>query len=208
MLPISFYTGKGENIWDHLTHNFNEQVLDGSNGDVACDSYHNYLRDAEMVAELGASFYRFSISWARIMPDGLVNNINKVGLDYYDNLINALLQNGVEPMVTMYHWDLPQSLQNIGGWVNPKIVDIFRDYAKVLFENYGDRVKVWTTFNEPGVICKLGYGGSFAPRLEMSGLADYQCSHNLLKAHASVYHLYNDQYRSLQQGIYCIHIIQ
>lgn len=103
-------------------------------------------------------------------------------------------------MVTMYHWDLPQRIQDIGGWVNPKIVKICRNYAKVLFDNYGDRVKLWSTFNKPVVVCKTGYGGSFAPSLGMSGLADYQCSHNLLKAHAEGYHVYNDEYRPSRKG--------
>lgn len=153
-----------------------------------------------MLVDLGVDYYRFSISWTRIMPNGLPNTINQKGIDYYNNLIDALQNSGIEPMVTIYHWDLPQKLQNIGGWVNPKISDMFKDYARVLFENYGDRVKVWTTFNEPAVVCKLGYGGSFAPGLEMSGLADYQCSHNLLKAHAKVYHMYNEEYRPSQKG--------
>lgn len=155
-----------------------------------------------MLSELGVDFYRFSISWTRILPSGLSNNINQKGIEYYDKLIDELLKNDIQPMITMYHWDLPQNLQNLGGWANPKIVDLFRDYARVLFDNYGDRVKVWSTFNEPAVVCKSGYGGSFAPGLGMSGLADYQCSHNILKAHANVYHMYNDEYRSSQKGEY------
>lgn len=183
-----------------MTHYFPEKISDNSSGDIACDSYHKYKRDVEMLVELGVDFYRFSISWARIMPNGLANDINQNGIDYYNNLIDALLQKNITPMVTMYHWDLPQYLQNIGGWVNPRMVNAFRDYARVLYDNFGDRVKLWTTFNEPTLICRHGYAGNLAPHLGMSGLVDYQCSHNLLKAHAKAYHLYNDEYRTAQQG--------
>lgn len=154
-----------------------------------------------MLAELGVNYYRFSISWARIMPSGLPNEINQKGIDYYDNLVNALLAKGIKPMVTMYHWDLPQRLQDIGGWANPRIVNIFRDYARVLFDSLGDRVTLWTTFNEPKQVCQSSYGGQGAPSLGSSGLADYQCAHNLLKAHAKAYHLYNEEYRATQKGL-------
>lgn len=202
-----FLVGKGESIWDHLTHNFPERISDQSNGDIACDSYNKYLTDVEMLSYLGVDFYRFSVAWTRIMPTGLPNTINQNGIDHYNKLIDALLANGITPLVTIYHWDLPQYLQNIGGWVNPRTANYFLDYAKILFENFGDRVKIWTTFNEPTLICRHGYGGGLAPALESSGVAHYQCAHNLLKAHAKVYHLYNEKYRSLQQGVYATYKI-
>lgn len=134
------------------------------------------------------------------MPKGLPNVVNQKGIDFYNNLIDALLAKGITPMITMYHWDLPQYLQNIGGWVNPRMDNIFRDYAKVLFDNFGDRVKTWTTFNEPTLICRHGYSGWLAPAIPSSGIADYQCSHNVLRAHAKAYRLYDEEYRATQQG--------
>lgn len=157
-----------------------------------------------MLSYLDVDFYRFSISWTRIMPNGFANVINQKGIDYYNNVIDALIAKGIQPVVTIYHWDLPQYLQNIGGLTNPRIVNIFRDYARVLFDNFGDRVKIWTTFNEPTLICQFGYGNRMAPVIDSSGLGQYQCTHNLLKAHAQVYHLYNDEYRSAQQGRQCL----
>lgn len=168
---------------------------------MACDSYHKYIQDVKMLKELGVNFYRFSISWARIMPDGLPNRLNQKGIEYYNNLINALVENGIMPMVTLYHWDLPQYLQKIGGFTNERIVDYYINYASVAFELFGDRVKLWSTFNEPKQICQSGYGSvGKAPALNASGIADYQCSYNLIKAHATTWHLYDSQYRSSQQG--------
>lgn len=102
-----------------------------------------------MVQELGVEIYRFSISWPRILPNGFVNVINKAGINYYSNLIDELLKRNITPMVTMYHWELPESLQKLGGWANVEMVDIFMDYAELLLKTFGDRVKIWTTFNEP-----------------------------------------------------------
>ncbi|XP_028166104.1 myrosinase 1-like [Ostrinia furnacalis] len=188
--------GKSESIWDHLVHTNKSFVKDGSNADVAADSYHLYKRDAEMVHELGVDIYRFSISWPRILPTGLTNEINPLGLQYYSNLIDELLKYKITPMVTIYHWDLPQKLQDIGGWTNAHIVDYYTDYANILFKNFGSRVKYWVTFNEPMQTCLEGYGGTYrAPALNRHGIAEYLCTHNLLKAHASVFHLFNDTYR-------------
>lgn len=193
--------GKSESIWDYLVHNNKSFVKDGSNADVAADSYHLYKRDAEMVSELGVDIYRFSISWPRVLPTGLTNIVNPLGIKYYSNLIDELLKYNITPMVTIYHWDLPQKLQDIGGWSNAHIVDYYTDYANVLFQHFASRVKYWVTFNEPMQTCLEGYGGTYrAPALNRHGIAEYLCTHNLLKAHASAYHLFNDKYRSLNGG--------
>lgn len=196
-----FITGKTANIWDHLVHTNPNFTKDRSNADVAADSYHLYKRDAEMVRELGVDIYRFSISWPRILPTGLANEINPLGIKYYKNLLDELQKYNISAMVTIYHWDLPQRLQDLGGFTNEEIVDMYVDYANVLFENFASRVKYWVTFNEPMQTCLEGYGNTYrAPALNRHGIAEYLCAHNLLKAHAKVYHLYNRQYRPLYGG--------
>lgn len=151
--------------------------------------------------ELGLDFYRFSVSWPRILPNGFSSKINAAGIDYYNNLINEMLKHNIRPFLTMYHWDLPQNLQKLGGWANPAVVDWFKDYAKVLFINFGDRVKHWITINEPKQICYEGYGSAAkAPTLNMTGIAEYLCAKNVLLAHANVYHMYDEDYRKLQNG--------
>ncbi|XP_077302259.1 myrosinase 1-like [Arctopsyche grandis] len=193
-------TDKGENIWDRLTHT-TDMIKDRSNGDVACDSYNQHKRDVEMLKQLGVDYYRFSISWSRILPDGFSNRLSQDGIAYYDSLINDLLVANITPFATLYHWDLPQRLQDLGGWSNPMMADYFLDFAEVVFEAFGDRVQNWLTFNEPWVVCLQGYGGvGKAPALNMSGIAEYLCAHNLIKAHAMAYHLYDDVYRPLQGG--------
>lgn len=198
---ICCFIGKGESIWDRLTHTYPGYIADQSNGDVACNSYYKYKEDVALMKDLGVKLYRFSISWPRIFPNGLPNTFNQKGIDYYSNLIDELLENDIEPLVTLYHWDLPQKLQDIGGWANGRIVKYFTDYARVLFENFADRVKYWATFNEPISLCHSGYGEEAkAPVLNSSGLAEYQCTHNLLKAHASVYYLFDNGYRAKANG--------
>ncbi|VEN53432.1 unnamed protein product [Callosobruchus maculatus] len=156
--------GKGENIWDHLVHNGPFVVTNNDTGDVACDSYHKYKEDVAMLKELGVNHYRFSLSWSRLLPNGFANKVNEAGVQYYKNLIKELKDNGIEPLVTLYHWDLPQPLQELGGFLNASFVDWFGDYAELCFELFGDDVSNWFTFNEPGIICVFGYGyGWVAP---------------------------------------------
>ncbi|MFX1556888.1 MAG: GH1 family beta-glucosidase [Promethearchaeota archaeon] len=147
--------GKGESVWDRLSHTPGK-VKNGDTGDVACDHYHRYKEDVQMMKEIGLNAYRFSVSWPRIFPTGK-GKINQKGVEFYDNLIDELLENGIEPFLTIYHWDLPIVFNEVGAWVSPKVVDAFVNYAEFLFNHYGDRVKYWITFNEPQVFTFLFY---------------------------------------------------
>ncbi|XP_028030232.1 myrosinase 1-like [Bombyx mandarina] len=193
--------GKTENIWDRACHKVPSPVADNSTGDIANDSYKLYKRDVEMIRELGVDYYRFSVSWTRILPTSFPDYINEAGVAYYNNLIDELLKYNIEPMLTIYHWDLPQKLQDMGGWTNPYIIDWYADYARVLFQKFGDRVKNWITINEPKEICFQGYAiGTLAPAYTMSGVADYLCGKNVLLAHAKAYHIYDKEFRPTQNG--------
>lgn len=195
------FKGKAENIWDHLTHENPCIIKDCSNGDIADDSYHQYKRDVEMMRELGLDYYRFSLSWPRILPTSFPDKINKAGVEYYNNLIDEMLKYSIEPMITLYHWDLPQKLQELGGWTNPHIVDWFGDYARTVFDLYGDRVKYWITINEPYQVCNEGYGVSTkAPMVDSKGIGEYMCTKNLLLAHARAYHIYDEEFRPKYGG--------
>lgn len=196
------FTGKTNSIWDELTHKEPSPIKDDSTGDVAADSYHLYKKDVEIAKELGIDFYKFSISWPRILPNGFADRLNHRGIQYYSNLIDELLANNINPMVTMYHWDLPVNLQKLGGWTNPLIVNWFEDYAKILFDKFGEKVKYWITVHEPKEICVEGYGSTGkAPMLNMTGIAEYLCAKNILLAHSKVYHLYDQTYRKMQSGL-------
>jgi beta-glucosidase len=154
--------GKGESIWDRFTHTPGK-IKDGSTGDIACDHYHRYAEDVALMRELGLRAYRFSVSWPRILPLGK-GKMNQQGLDFYSRLTDTLLEAGIEPLLTLYHWDLPQSLQDLGGWANPDIWRWFGDYAAVVARALGDRIKLWTTLNEPQIFGMLGYAtGEHAP---------------------------------------------
>jgi len=191
---------KGVNIWDHMTHTRPDKVRNKDNGDVACDSYHKYKEDVQLIKYIGFNHYRFSISWSRVLPTGYDNVVSKTGLAYYHRLIDELTNNGIIPMVTLYHWDLPQPLQELGGWANPLMANYFRDYARVMFKEFGTKVKWWITINEPAEIIR-GYGESaYAPGLEQHGVADYLVGHTLLRAHAKAFHLYDSTFRPTQQG--------
>ncbi|XP_025828888.1 myrosinase 1-like [Agrilus planipennis] len=194
--------GKGENIWDRFTHEYPNRIADRSTGDIACDSYRQWENDINLVKDLGVTYYRFSISWSRLLPTGFSNKINPAGVRYYNNIIDKLLQNDIEPMVTLYHWDLPQPLQDLGGLTNPVIAKYFRDYAIVVYTLFGDRVKKWITFNEPWSICLSTYeNGNHAPGIAMPGIGCYLCSKVLLLAHAKAYHAYDKRFRKTQNGI-------
>ncbi|XP_061162615.1 uncharacterized protein LOC133171833 [Saccostrea echinata] len=192
--------GRGPSIWDTFAHQPN--VMDkNATGDKACDSYHKYEEDVQLLKNMGVSHYRFSISWSRVLPDGTTSYVNELGVRYYNNLINELLRNNIQPMVTLYHWDLPQALEDKGGWLNGTMVDYFRAYAEFCFQRFGDRVKLWISFNEPWIVSWLGYGVStFAPAKWGPGTNTYIVSHNLIKAHAKAFHTYNDTYRASQKG--------
>ncbi|KAJ8726563.1 hypothetical protein PYW07_001261 [Mythimna separata] len=193
--------GKTENIWDHMTHADPCLIADCSNGDVAGDSYHQYKRDVEMMRELGIDFYRFSISWSRILPTSFPDKINEAGAQHYSDFIDEMLKYNIEPMVTLYHWDLPQRLQDLGGWANPHIADWFADYARVVYRLYGDRVKYWITINEPKAVCYQGYGSDTkAPRVNVKGVGEYLCAKNLMLAHAKAYHIYDQEFRPKYNG--------
>lgn len=194
--------GKSESIWDNALHSHPEWVLDKSNGDGAADTYHKFEQDIKILKEMGLTGYRFSISWPRILPNGDLTKINQAGIDWYNHFINRLLEEGIEPIVTIYHWDMPQYLQErVGGMANPIIADYFEDYANVLFSNFGDRVKWWITFNEPTILCPgYGEGPVKAPGIENPDVGDYLCGHALLLSHARIYRLYNTTYRDNQKG--------
>ncbi|XP_049938951.1 myrosinase 1-like [Schistocerca serialis cubense] len=190
---------KGESIRDYFFHNHPEYTT-GDTGDVSCDSYHKYQEDVQMLRALKANVYRFLISWARVLPTGDLDVINQGGIDYYNNLINELLANGIQPLVTMYHWDLPQALQYIGGWSNGLLVDYFVEYARTLFENFGDRVKWWIKINAPAGLVN-GYAvNEVAPSQPASGIGDYLATHTAIKAHARVWHQYDEQTEPRRTG--------
>lgn len=147
--------GRGESIWDRFAHTAGK-IRDGASGDAACDFYHRYRQDAALMAELGLGASRFSIAWPRIFPSGR-GPINPKGLDFYSRLVDELLARGIQPFPTLYHWDLPQALEEAGGWPNRDTAYRFRDYAAAVIDHLGDRVTHWMIFNEPWVFCILGY---------------------------------------------------
>ncbi|MGC1212444.1 MAG: GH1 family beta-glucosidase [Micromonospora sp.] len=154
--------GRGPSIWDTFAHS-SGRIVDGSSGDVACDHYHRYAEDVALLADLGVSAYRFSIAWPRVQPTGS-GAANPAGLDFYDRLVDELLRHGVDPVATLFHWDLPQALEDAGGWLNRDTAARFAEYADLVAARLGDRVKLWITLNEPFIHMSLGHGmGVHAP---------------------------------------------
>ncbi|KAM1393315.1 hypothetical protein ACFX10_029125 [Malus domestica] len=207
--------GKGPSIWDNFTHQYPEKIIDGSNGDVADDQYHRYKEDVKIMNDMGLDAYRFSISWSRLLPNGkLSGGVNKEGVQYYNNLINELLNKGVTPYATIFHWDLPQALEEeYGGFLNRQIVNHFRDYAELCFKLFGDRVKHWITLNEPYTFITFGYAsGELAPgrcsawqNLNCTGgdsaTEPYIVAHHFLLAHAHAVKVYKTKYQASQEGV-------
>lgn len=182
--------GKGESIWDRFSH-IPGKISDGSTGDVACDHYHLYPQDVQLMKDLGIQTYRLSISWPRIFPEGR-GRPNPQGIEFYKKLINLLIQNKIKPAVTLFHWDLPQKLQDIGGWANREVAGYFADYARYLFQELGDLVPIWITINEPSVYSFVGHNeGRHAP-----GISDFstalQVAHNLLLGHGKAVRAYRE----------------
>ena len=175
--------GAGPSIWHRFAHTPG-MIHDGDTGDIACDHYRRYASDVALMRELGMKAYRFSIAWGRVLPQG-TGAVNPAGLGFYERLVDTLLENGVEPMPTLYHWDLPAALDDRGGWLNPDIAGWFADYATILFRKLGDRVKMWTTINEPWVVSDGGYlHGKLAPGHRNRFEAPL-ASHHLLRAHGA-----------------------
>jgi beta-glucosidase len=154
--------GKGPSIWDTFTHQPGK-IKDKMNGDIACDFYHRYRDDISLISEMNMGVFRFSLSWSRILPNG-VGEINQKGIDFYNRVIDTCLQMGIEPWVTLYHWDLPQALEDKGGWANREVIKWFGEYVQLAANKFGDRVKNWMIFNEPAAFTGLGYmTGTHAP---------------------------------------------
>ena len=173
--------GKSPSIWDRFCHR-KGVISDGTDGTVVCDHYHCYADDIAQIDAMGLDAYRFSAAWSRVLPDG-TGPVNQKGLDFYDRLVDGLLSRGVEPVITLYHWDLPSMLADRGGWLNRESADWFAQYAQVMAETLGDRVRYWTTFNEPWCSAFLGYGtGDHAPGIKDPAAA-LQAAHHLSLAH-------------------------
>ena len=191
--------GRGPSIWDTFSHTPGK-VANGENGDVACDHYRRWAEDVELMASLGVNAYRFSVSWPRVLPTG-AGVVNEKGFAFYDRLVDRLLERGIEPVVTAYHWDLPQALQDLGGWDNPSIVPRFAEYVGLLADRLGDRVRTWVTLNEPQCFAFMGHGsGQHAPGLRDWGTA-LRVSHAALAGHAAAAARIHDAVAGAKVGI-------
>ncbi|GAB2300202.1 hypothetical protein Dimus_034241 [Dionaea muscipula] len=206
--------GRGPSIWDTFTHQQPAKIADHSTGDVADDFYHRYKEDVKLLKKIGFPYFRFSISWPRVLPRGEISGgVNSKGIKFYNDLINELLANGITPFVTIFHWDVPQALEDkYGGLLSPNIVKDFIDFAELCFKEFGDRVKHWTSMNEPNLDSWNSYStGIFAPGRCSSYIGNctagnsatepYIAGHHLLLAHAATVNLYRTKYQPSQKGI-------
>ncbi|MFA9274281.1 MAG: GH1 family beta-glucosidase [Candidatus Aquirickettsiella gammari] len=191
--------GRAPSIWDTFSHTPGK-ILDHSNGDVACDHYHRYAEDVEHIANLGLDAYRFSVSWSRVQPDGR-GAWNEEGMAFYARLIQALAEKKISAHMTLYHWDLPQALEEQGGWLNRDIAEYFARYAQEMAARFGDQVASIATHNEPWCTANLGYGtGQFAPGMQ-DEVAARQVSHHLLLSHGLAMQAMRQQNKSAKLGI-------
>ncbi|KAL4601263.1 hypothetical protein ACB092_11G259100 [Castanea dentata] len=209
----AYQDGKGTSIWDTFTATHPEKILDHSTGNVAEDFYHHIKEDIALMKEIGLDSFRFSISWSRVLPKGkLSGGVNKQGVKFYNELINELLYKGIQPCVTLFHWDTPQILEDeYDGFLSINIVNDYHDYADFCFKEFGDRVKLWTTFNEPNTFSSEGYAtGNIAPgrcsnyvgncTFGNSGIEPYMVAHHILLSHATAVKLYKEKYQASQMG--------
>ncbi|CAK7333109.1 unnamed protein product [Dovyalis caffra] len=204
-------SGKGPNIWDTFIEEHPERISDHSNANVAVDFYNRYKEDVQRMKEVGMDAFRFSISWSRVLPHGRLSaGINEEGIQFYNNLIDELIKNGIQPYVTLFHWDTPQALEDrYGGFLSPDILNDFRDFVELCFQKFGDRVKNWITLNEPFMFSVNGYDtGTLAPgristmenscpgQPKISGATEvYIVTHHLLLAHATAVKVYKEKYQ-------------
>jgi len=182
--------GRGESIWDRFSKTPGK-VLKGHTGDVACDHYHRYKEDIALIKDLGVDSYRFSLAWPRIIPEGS-GAVNQKGIDFYKRLIDELLDQGISPAVTVYHWDLPQVLEDKGGWLNRDTAKHLRDFAAVAFEEFNYGVDKWITLNEPWCSAYLGYGSGEQAPGKKDFAANINASHHLLLAHGLALEAYRE----------------
>ena len=185
--------GAGPSIWTRFAHTPG-MTLNGDTGDIACDHYHRWPDDVRLMRELGLQAYRFSVSWSRVLPEG-IGRVNQRGLDFYSRLVDELLANNIQPLLTLYHWDLPAALDDRGGWLNRDCADWFAEYGRVLYRALDGRVKKWVTLNEPWVIADGGYlHGALAPG-HRSRFEAPIVSHNLMRAHGAAVQAYRAEGR-------------
>ncbi|KAK7387786.1 hypothetical protein VNO78_22578 [Psophocarpus tetragonolobus] len=203
--------GKGLSNWDVFTHKPGV-ISDGSNADVTTDQYHRYLEDIDIMEAIKVNSYRFSISWPRILPKGRFGEVNFAGIDYYNRLIDALLLKGIQPFVTLFHFDIPQELEDrYGGWLSPQSLEDFQLFADICFKYLGDRVKYWVTFNEPNHLVPLAYRRGKFPPCRCSGefgdcnegdseKEPFLAAHNMILSHAAAVDIYRNKYQTQQGG--------
>ena len=196
--------GRGPSVWDGFCR-IPGRIANGDTGDVACDHYHRYAEDIALMHKLGVQAYRFSVAWPRVLPRGR-ETVNEAGLAFYDRLIDGLLAVRIQPWLCLYHWDLPQALQDDGGWLNRDVVKWYADYAAVVAKRYGDRVKHFATFNEPSVFSLFGYGFSWHPPGLIDPPSFHRAIHHINLAHGAGVDVIRSEMRGALIG--CIHNVQ